>query len=322
MADGRRVFVLMPFEESLDSVYRTLIKGVFEDAGFRVLRADDISSQQNILKDIVVSIREADFIVADLTGSNENVYYELGLAHALRKRVVLLSQDVSKAPFDLRSYRIIAYGTTSDEFERAKVRLTEYATKMAADEMSFGSPFSDFGAPDDTESGAHALLTEGQTVASQMSEEAQAILKAAVAGDGNVLQVRRGGRPGAVVQAGEKSFIPESADARTVMAWVAGVEELEENGYIRGVSYESGVFEVTHAGYGAADMLYDGVTTQRRVWMELNGGEDRGGARPMDGKGRETIARHEGVQCGAGWRFPDGSILGMRGNLLVASPDM
>ena len=65
------------------SVYTELIRPAFEGAGLEVLRADDISDNTNILEDIMTQIRDADFVLADLTGSNPNVYYELGLADAL-----------------------------------------------------------------------------------------------------------------------------------------------------------------------------------------------------------------------------------------------
>ena len=111
----------------------------------RHFRADNIDSQQNILKDIVTAIAESDVVVADLTDANPNVYYELGLAHALRKQVVLLSQDVGTAPFDLRSYRILEYGDRFDVFEHAKKQLSTLARGVADGSVQFGNPVSDFG---------------------------------------------------------------------------------------------------------------------------------------------------------------------------------
>ena len=139
-----RAFVLMPFLDELDWAYEQLIKPAFEAAKYAVVRADDIDSQQNILKDIVTAIAESDVVVADLTGANPNVYYELGLAHALQKQVVLLSQDVQKAPFDLRSYRIIEYGDRFDQFQGALERLRKLAHDISAERVRFGSPISDF----------------------------------------------------------------------------------------------------------------------------------------------------------------------------------
>lgn len=139
-----RAFVLMPFDDELDWAYDRLIRPAFEDAQYTVIRADDIDSQQNILRDVVTAIVESDVIVADLTGANPNVYYELGLAHALKKQVVLLSQDVTKAPFDLRSYRIVEYGARFDQFEGAQKRLKKLARDISTGEVPFGSPVSDF----------------------------------------------------------------------------------------------------------------------------------------------------------------------------------
>jgi hypothetical protein len=52
------------------------------------------------------------FLIADLTGRNANVFYELGLAHALKKDVILITQKIEDVPFDLRHYRCIVYDNT------------------------------------------------------------------------------------------------------------------------------------------------------------------------------------------------------------------
>ena len=143
MSKGKLVFVLMPFDDVPKAVYTELIKPAFEEAGFRVLRADDISNHTNILEDIMLSIRAADYILADLTASNPNVYYELGLADALGKPVILLSQDVNVVPFDISHYRIHTYGTQFDVFAKSKVRLSAHAKEIADGNVRFGCPFSD-----------------------------------------------------------------------------------------------------------------------------------------------------------------------------------
>ena len=143
----REAFVLMPFDEAFTDIYENLIKDSFEAAGFRVYRADDIESQQNILRDIVTAIATAEVVIADLTDSNPNVYYELGLAHALRKPVVLLTQDIGSVPFDLRSYRVIEYDTYFARFEDARARLGQVAGQIATGKVVFGNPVSDFSPP-------------------------------------------------------------------------------------------------------------------------------------------------------------------------------
>lgn len=64
------------------------------------------------MKDVLKSISLADYLIADLTGRNPNVYYELGIAHALMKKVVLLAQDLQDIPFDLKHQRILEYSDT------------------------------------------------------------------------------------------------------------------------------------------------------------------------------------------------------------------
>ena len=143
MANTKNVFVMMPFGKTFDWVYDDLIRPPFEDAGHDVVRADDITSQQNIIKSIIIGIYEADIIVADLSGLNANVFYELGIAHAKGTNVVLMSQDLANAPFNLRSYNIIGYEPRGSNFDYAKRRLQEIATDTNG-AIAFGSPVSDF----------------------------------------------------------------------------------------------------------------------------------------------------------------------------------
>lgn len=138
-----KAFVLMPFDAELQAVYTGFIAEVLTDAGFEVFRADDLLNQQNILNDIVESIAASDLIVADLTGSNPNVYYELGIAHTLDKPTILIAQDLDEVPFDLQSYRVISYGTHFAEMARAKVDLKRLLGQAVDGSLKFGSPVSD-----------------------------------------------------------------------------------------------------------------------------------------------------------------------------------
>ena len=134
----------MPFGEDFDKIYDLFYVDTLSKAGFEVSRADDIRSSQSIMKDIVRGIAESDLIVADLTGSNPNVYYELGLAHSLRKPVIILTQEMKDLPFDLRAYRVISYGTHFTDFERARKDLKDLAAGYIEGTTEFGSPISDF----------------------------------------------------------------------------------------------------------------------------------------------------------------------------------
>jgi len=144
--ENNNAFILMPFSEPLNEVYEFLIKGALIEAGYKVSRADDIKSQSNILEDIISGIMQSSLIVADLTDSNANVYYELGIAHALQKKVVLITQEIEELPFDLRSYRVIPYSTHFSKMNEAKDTLKELAKEALDGSLPFGNPVKDYGA--------------------------------------------------------------------------------------------------------------------------------------------------------------------------------
>jgi hypothetical protein len=104
------IFVVMQFSEPYDALYKDVIIPICEEVGLNVIRADDVFSEQGIiLQDIVRSIIEAEIIIAEITPSNQNVFYELGYAHALKKPAILLAEKGKKLPFDIQGYRTLFY---------------------------------------------------------------------------------------------------------------------------------------------------------------------------------------------------------------------
>ena len=102
-------FVIMPFEGWNKTYYTEIYAKAIEKAGLHPVRVDDLFRPGNIVEDIWNFTKNAKIILADLTGKNPNVFYELGLAHAITKPVILLTEDVDDIPFDLRALRHIAY---------------------------------------------------------------------------------------------------------------------------------------------------------------------------------------------------------------------
>lgn len=103
------VFVLMPFASGFDDIYRYGIKKACEDQGAYCERVDEQMFDGTILDRIYNQISRADVIVSDMTGKNPNVFYETGYAHALKKKVILLTQKTEDIPFDLKHYSHIVY---------------------------------------------------------------------------------------------------------------------------------------------------------------------------------------------------------------------
>lgn len=119
-------FVIMPFRPEFNFLYRT-IKSHLEQIlpEVTVERGDDKVLTKPILEKIADFIRQADVVIADSTGRNPNVFYELGLAHALEKPVVLITSDaIEEAPTDIRAFEFISYAQLQpdaflDKLERA-----------------------------------------------------------------------------------------------------------------------------------------------------------------------------------------------------------
>ena len=102
-------FVISPFGGWFDVYYKTIFDPAIKAAGLAPCRADDLYRPSSIIHDIWKFVRNAKLLLADLTGKNQNVLYELGLAHAIGKPVIMITQVLDDVPFDLRSLRVITY---------------------------------------------------------------------------------------------------------------------------------------------------------------------------------------------------------------------
>ncbi len=139
-------FVIMPFNEEFNHIYGELISPALESAGYIVRRADKVLTDQNILRSVVSGLRDARLVIAEVTELNANVYYELGLAHGMRKTAILLTQSVDAIPFDLKMYRHVVYGTSYREVDAFKAELCQVAKLALSDDFNAGNPVTDFGA--------------------------------------------------------------------------------------------------------------------------------------------------------------------------------
>ena len=118
---GDTCFVMMPFADPLGTYYDKIYRPAIEKAGLKPIRADnEIFGTGKIIDQIWTGINSAKVLIAELTQRNPNVFYELGLAHALQKPVVLISSNEDDVPFDLHHIRVIYYDV-SDPFWGTKL---------------------------------------------------------------------------------------------------------------------------------------------------------------------------------------------------------
>lgn len=105
-------FVLMPFHEDFDDIYKMGIKETASTLDILAERVDEQIFQEGILERIYRQIECADIIIADMSGQNPNVFYEVGYAHAREKTCILLTKNSEDIPFDLKHHRHIIYGSS------------------------------------------------------------------------------------------------------------------------------------------------------------------------------------------------------------------
>lgn len=108
----------MPFDEAFTDIYLSGIKSVAKSVGAYAERLDEQVFTEGMLERIYNQISRADVIIADMTGQNVNVFYEVGYAHALGKQVLLLTQRADDIPFDLKHRTHIVYSGKIEELKK------------------------------------------------------------------------------------------------------------------------------------------------------------------------------------------------------------
>lgn len=125
-------FVMMPFGEWFDLYYQEIYVPAIKEAGFEPVRGDELFNTGSVVEQIWEQIEKAKLLLADLSGKNPNVFYELGLAHAARKPVVFAAAQLEDVPFDLRHLRVIIYDIREPEWAtRLRKSVADYLRNAA-----------------------------------------------------------------------------------------------------------------------------------------------------------------------------------------------
>jgi hypothetical protein len=127
-------FVMMPFGEWFDRYYQEIYAPAIKEAGYEPVRADELFTTGSVVEQIWEQIEKAKLLLADLSGKNANVFYELGLAHAARKPVIFTAAVVEDVPFDLRHLRVIIYDIREPEWApRLRKSIADYLRNATKD---------------------------------------------------------------------------------------------------------------------------------------------------------------------------------------------
>lgn len=106
-------FVLTPFNEQYDEEYNW-VKDFFITHQYSCTRGDDIKVSSNILGHIVKQMATSEIVVANISGRNPNVFYELGIAHALGKEVIIIAKSTNDITFDVSGGQVVIYSDKDD----------------------------------------------------------------------------------------------------------------------------------------------------------------------------------------------------------------
>jgi hypothetical protein len=128
-------FILMPFAKEFDDVYTLGIKEACARAGAYCERVEEQIFHEPILDRIYNQIAKADIVIADMSGRNPNVFYEVGYAHAIGKTTVLLTNKADDIPFDLKHFPHLIYSATGLASMRTELtkRIAHYVKNPPSD---------------------------------------------------------------------------------------------------------------------------------------------------------------------------------------------
>lgn len=125
VVDPRLIFVLTPYSEVFFKEYM-VIRDLCSSMGFTCYRGDETAFKSEIFMEMLKYIVKAGLIIANVNGRNPNVMYELGIAHAIDKNVILISEEPENLPVDIKSKRFIFYKSSDELIPKLKDELNKF----------------------------------------------------------------------------------------------------------------------------------------------------------------------------------------------------
>lgn len=149
-APRKRCFVIAPIgavgseaRQRSDDLFAHLVEPVVRSRGFEPQRADQLGKPGLITSQVMQRLIDDDLVIADLSGSNANVFYELALRHAVKKPVILLMVQGEKIPFDVAQSRTIYFDYSSwGSLATAKTELERQIQAIQSNPSDFDNPIS------------------------------------------------------------------------------------------------------------------------------------------------------------------------------------
>lgn len=128
--------------EDSDRVLRRIVRAAVDPLGFNAIRADYIDSPGIITRQVLGLVVESPLVIADLTGHNPNVFYELAIRHAIRKPFVQIIRKNETIPFDVATARTVRYDFDVDSAQDAIDEITRQIRSLETDPTDIETPIS------------------------------------------------------------------------------------------------------------------------------------------------------------------------------------
>ncbi len=137
-------FVIMPFSEERKEVYKHGIAPACRRADFAPVRVDELKGHFNINRKIIEHIFRSDAVIAEITDHNPNVFYEMGVAHAIANKTIMIAQNAKALPFDISNYRCLIYKQSVDGLKELQDAIVESLRELEKWSQQPSNPVQDF----------------------------------------------------------------------------------------------------------------------------------------------------------------------------------
>lgn len=225
------IFVLTPFNPTHNEQFEAIAE-VCRSLGLRPIRGDEEFVSGDIFPHILRLIARARIVIANIDGRNPNVFYELGIAHAISKPTILVAPTPEDVPFDLKTKRLVLFKSLDELRKNLRDELARVVLSTEQQALE---------------------LAEPETHLPKLSPEARYLLKEASNDpQGTIIYSRF--LEETSMQTNGKEVI-QSPHRREVAKWERALRELSANGLIIERGTKGEIFEVTDGGFEVADLM-------------------------------------------------------------------
>lgn len=137
-------FVIMPIGKQRLEVFKYGIAPACKSAGFEAVRVDQLKGHFNINRKIIEHLFACDVVIAEITDKNPNVFYEMGVAHVLDNKTIMIAQNAQELPFDISNYRCIIYQQSVEGLQELQAEIVESLQTFGEWGRNPSNPVQDF----------------------------------------------------------------------------------------------------------------------------------------------------------------------------------